>query len=199
LWEASRNDAFDEINAFDETAFEPSIGNVTDWLNLTSVIESNEPRFLRQMGFPAKFAKPIEEFLSTLVRRAQGEQELGDDHACDAESSNLDSIEELADLCGSLFPTLEDTVGELTAAISDGESYVERIRRRIKEKELEQEAEREEEVWRAREEWLAWEESHVRGGVPLTRSKGSEPPTRVSFSSSTAIESVDVTRLFEDL
>jgi len=105
----------------------------------------------------------------------------------------------LADLCGSLFPTLDGAVSELTAAISDGEFYVKRMRQRIKEKELEKESEREEEEWRAREEYRAWEESHARGDVPPTRLKGSEPPTRISSSSSPAIGPVDVAKLFEDL
>jgi hypothetical protein len=198
-WDKSRSAAFDEIEGFDEGEFEPSIGKVTGWLSLAAVIGDNEPRFLRQMGFPEKFTKTIEEFLPALVRRAQGEQELQDDDACDAENSNLDSIEELADLCGSLFPTLDGAVSELTAAISDGEFYVKRMRQRIKEKELEKESEREEEEWRAREEYRAWEESHARGDVPPTRLKGSEPPTRISSSSSPAIGPVDVAKLFEDL
>jgi hypothetical protein len=193
LWEKSRTAAFDEMEAFDDGEFEPSIGQVSGWLSVASVIERNEPRFLRQAGFPEEFAEAIEEFLPALVRRSQSEQELGDDNACDAESSNLNSIEELADLCGSLFPTLADEVGDLTTAISDGEFYVKRMRQRIKEKELEKEAEREEEAWRAREEW------HAQGGVPLARPKVSEPATRMPFSGSPVIEPVDVARLFEDL
>lgn len=187
LWEQSRSDAFDEIESFDENEFEPSIGSVSDWLSLASVIEGNEPRFLRQIGFPEKFAKPIEEFLPALICRANGEPELEDGDACDAETGNIDSIEELADSCINSFPTLADAIGELTNAISSARWYVERKRERIKEKELEEKAEHEEEAW------------HARGGVPLTRPKGSEPPIKISFSSSQTIEHVDVAKLFEDL
>jgi hypothetical protein len=187
LWERSRCDAFEQIENFDDDEFEPSIGNVHDWLSLVSIIEGNEPRFLRQIGFPEKFSKSIEEFLTALISRVNSEPELEDVDACDAETDNIEAIEELGEACINSFPTLADAVADLTNATMNARLYVKRKRERAKEKELEEQAEHEEEPW------------HARGAVPLSGSKGSGPPIENSFSSAQSIEHVDVAKLFEDL
>ena len=187
LWEQSLAEAVDEMENFDEDEGELRIDGVNNWLNMVSIIEDNEPRFLRQIGFPDKFAKQFEDFLPPLARRAKAELELEDTDACNTEAANLDMIQELAESCRIRFPTLSGLINELTTAINDADYDVRRMRERIKEKELEE------------QEWDREEPRYMQGSTHLAPPRRTEPATKFLFAAAQGIGHLDLGKLFEDL
>ncbi|PYJ68659.1 MAG: hypothetical protein DME76_11680 [Verrucomicrobia bacterium] len=103
-WKAYSTDGLAEITQFDSYEIDVGLISFKDWVNLASVISRNEPRFLRQVGFPTQFEAVIAELLPKLKERAELNFDLEDADECRDEQSRLDEIADLAEEIATLFP-----------------------------------------------------------------------------------------------
>jgi hypothetical protein len=133
IWEAFWSAAQDEIDRFSPSALDFWTSDFSDWLKLSATVLVNEPRFLRQVGFPAKYMEPLKSFLLELNERAELKAEPISDDECDDETGRLDELEEIGNLADESFGALQDDVAALHKAIRKSKLRLENARDAIKE------------------------------------------------------------------
>jgi hypothetical protein len=190
MWDLSWTASKGEIESFDPAESEPWLAETDEWLGLAAVIMKNEPRFLRQVGFPSEFASSFRQLLPLMAERAHSDMDLTSNDACREETDQLDFLSRLVDAIAALFPDLENEVAEADQAIRDGKCRIEREQERIQEEERKAEEEAEYEYY---------EELERRAQVvPPGRIEPPSAPS-VALPKSSARLVVDLESLFEDL
>jgi hypothetical protein len=108
-------DSIDESTSIDEEV-------VDEWARLAELLQTNEPRFMRQAGYPQAFADDIAQ-LAGLVRQEAG-AEADDIEDLLAEAERMDTLEKAMKKLMDLFPKLRDELSELASAVSSQEDYL---------------------------------------------------------------------------
>ena len=182
MWDISWTASTEEMESFDSSGDEFSLSETDDWLQLAALILENEPRFLKQVDFPAAYTPLLRQFLPSLMERARLDLELRSKHACEEEDDRLDFLSGLIGMIARLFSDLENEVADMSGAIEEGKGHVECERDRIEEEEAEEKAAREERDW-------MWPRNETKSTTPLEPALLGSPASRV----------VDLQQLFEDL
>lgn len=105
IWETSSTALLTQIKEFNSEKIEVGFDEIADWVRLAATVSENEPRFLRQVGYPECFVEIIREFLPYLSERGGREFDFESENECSDEETRL---EELADLASSIGELLDD-------------------------------------------------------------------------------------------
>jgi hypothetical protein len=185
MWEISWDASRQEMESFNPDDMEFSLGETDDWLGLARVVSNNEPRFLRQVGFPTGFTESIRMFLPCLADRARLDAGVTTEDECREEDDRLDFLSDFVGMVAELFPDLEDEVGQTSRAVEEGKGRIHGRREKIEEEEAEKKAEYEERAWHA--------------GIASPSQPKPPSESTVRFSASFVDSVVDLPKLFEDL
>jgi hypothetical protein len=198
IWELSHDASVEEIESFDPEEVELFLSEIDDWLALGAVILENEPRLLRQIGFPSEFTAVFREFVPSLAERASLCEELSSEDECQEEDDRLDFLSSLVDTIGGLIPDIDEEVAEADTAIDSAKVYVAQELERIR-------AEKRADEWDEHEEWARRKESteyHPGAMSPTARSAERDEassPLRTMLYGSPMNSPVDIEKLFTDL
>ena len=174
-WKAYSADGLAEIDKFDPDEIDVSLDSFGEWMDLASTISANEPRFLRQVGFPGQYRNTLSELIPTLRERADLEFDFDDADECRDEQSRLEDLADVADKITSLFPALAEDAKRVAFLARINERRVDGRRERFEEMREPDDEDR---------------DVLSSSTVPAPGDRPHEDPLR---------ESVSITKLFEDL
>jgi len=144
IWTRSYKAANKQAAGFKTDERWPELADVLNWLNLVQVIMENEPRFVRQIGLPAKFLEFAKDLLDQVKLRGERRFELDSPDYCAIEEGQLDLLHTIAHQVGSAFPSLKATAKEVKRKIWENASRVEQLRRQLEEEARESDDEQQE-------------------------------------------------------
>jgi hypothetical protein len=132
-WKAFLADASANIKSFDPDQIEIRLSEFNEWMDLASTIRKNEPRFLRQVGFPNDFRTDFSELIPSLRQRAELEFDFDDADECREEQSRLEALATLAEKIALSFPHIADEARKVAFFSRINERRVEGRRERFEE------------------------------------------------------------------
>lgn len=181
IWECQVEAARTEAETFDPNEADLYCSALTDWLELAAIISANEPRLLRQVGFPDQFVEIAQLFLSHFDERARLDFDPSEPDECDTEEGHLTKMLEIVDSMKVLFPSLSKAISRTRRRIDDEVCQIQRERDDLEERES---LDREDD-----------DEDADDGGTEAA--KRNLPPARTSTH--LASRPIDLSKLFEDL
>ncbi|HUJ08824.1 MAG TPA: hypothetical protein VL171_02255 [Verrucomicrobiae bacterium] len=91
------------------------------WFDLIEVVESSEPRFLRQMGFPELYLNTVREYLDRLEEDANSDFDFDSSDDYGTEIERMAELEPIIEQLGSVFPSLEDRAQTVREALASAQ------------------------------------------------------------------------------
>jgi hypothetical protein len=128
IWTASFKTAQQESAGFQPGERQAELGEVHDWLKVVDVIAANEPRFLRQVGFPDRFSDIAATLLVRLKSRAELRFEFDYGDECTAEEWRMDLFGAVTHQIEEAFPMLKANAKETWRKLRENERRVEELR-----------------------------------------------------------------------
>jgi hypothetical protein len=107
-WQRHWDDARVQMEQFDPYVGELEVGDIDDWFGLSDIVSRYEPRFLKQIRFPAAYISCIKDFLPALGERAEWTPDFDTIDECDSEIDEQGRLYGLATKASDLFPQLAD-------------------------------------------------------------------------------------------
>ena len=144
IWTRSYKAANKQAAGFKTDEYWPGLNEIHNWLNLVQVIMENEPRFVRQIGLPAKFLEFAKDLLDQIKLRGELQFELDSPDYYAIEEGHLDVLHAIAHQTGSAFPGLKAIAKEAKRKIWENASRVEQLRRQLEEEARESDYEQQE-------------------------------------------------------
>lgn len=178
IWQTSSTALLAQIKEFDSEKIEVGFDEIAEWVRLATTISENEPRFLRQAGFPESSVEVIREFLPHLSERIGREFDFESVNECSDEESRLDELSDLASSIGELLDDFTDDADEIRRVALWNKQRVEAIRSALEKEERE----------RSREESVKWQASLTMADAVAGGTTGGQ-----------ADSPLDVSDLFADL
>ncbi len=99
-----------------------------EWLDLSKAIQENEPRFLRQTGFPEMCIDAVRKFMDCVAQVASGESSFGSPGEYSSEIGHLESLELTIEQIRFVFPFLEVRAEEIEGSIASEKDRLENDR-----------------------------------------------------------------------
>jgi|SRR5579871_26441 len=91
---------------------------LSKWFDLIEVVESSEPRFLRQMRFPELYLDSVREYLDRIEEDANCGFDSESSDGYDTEIERMAELEPIVEQLGSIFPSLEDRAQNAQQALA---------------------------------------------------------------------------------
>ncbi len=123
-WDAVTSDARQESNSPDWYTEFPAI---RAWLELVKLLHANEPRFLRQTGFPDAYEGLVEKLVGECEEYVNGEPDLSYREDYETEIDQLEHIEAAVSSVGAAFSTLSDRCDKLRQRLKLAQSRYKRL------------------------------------------------------------------------
>jgi hypothetical protein len=92
------------------------------------VIENNEPRFLRQVGFPERYLETLNALIPALKTRVNCDFEFETEDDCSDEESRLDDLAKLGWQLARLAPKIAEVAKDIARTASTKEQRVRELR-----------------------------------------------------------------------
>lgn len=171
IWKAYWDAAESEVEAFEPNEIDGSVNETTELFQLGSIAQQNEPRFVRQICFPACCEDLANTLLEKMEERAALEIDFDHSDECDSETSLLWAMQQLTETILNQLPTLADRANPVLETLTDNYDRVNDLMSELKAKEDEK-AEAEEEklkqkrdsnsvpqaAWVGTQRWISIEE-----------------------------------------
>ena len=105
---------------------------VAEWTRLAELLETNEPRFMRQAGYPQAFSDDIAQLIA--ITRREADKEADDFEEPDdlmAEAERMDTLEKAMKKLMDLFPKIRHELSELASVVASQEDYLRQAHREL--------------------------------------------------------------------
>ena len=106
---------------------------MADWIDLAETLATNEPRFLRGIGFPENYLNLFNDLLPQVQTRVTCEFELETEDDCSDEEYRLDDFESMAWAIAKLVPSIAEKAKDIARSASSKEDRVADLRRELEE------------------------------------------------------------------
>lgn len=111
-------DAVDKSSSIDAQA-------VDEWARLAELLTANEPRFMRQAGYPEAFIDDVAQIIVTVRRDASAEgSDFEDPEDLATEADRMDALEKALKKLSEVFPKARRELSELTSTVATQADYL---------------------------------------------------------------------------
>jgi hypothetical protein len=124
-WNAATSALRATIKDADEKSFSIDAAFVDEWARLAELLTTNEPRFMRQTGYPESFARDVAELIAIIRREAAAEGgDFEDSEDLVAEAERMAILEKALKKLAEVFPSARRELSELTSIVASQEDYL---------------------------------------------------------------------------
>ena len=135
IWSSYLDSAQIEIAEFDSTQQDVSVNETTDLFHLARILSQNEPRFIRQINFPACCIEMAKTLVEKISGRAALELDFEHSDECDSEQTLLWEMKELLKTLSKELEELADDASQALEILTENYDRVQDVMMSLKEEE----------------------------------------------------------------